>query len=238
MGDFWSSVLEYFKARVKSQVYGIFAFWWIVLHFNYFTALLLVDQQLIYSKTGLLKDEYLYKTYLNLEEPTFWLSLIATIVLTFLTIYLFPKIFFNPSYKIEKKYQYERKRVKFQHDKEVERLRTAVTSQEVKKLDEELKKEKRTETLAERRESGWRQEYERFRKSTLFSSFEEIKESVYERFGYIKVTSEGNIVFSIDPDLLAYAHANDLIKMDTEEQVISLTEKGKYFMKRYQLEVN
>ena len=48
------------------------------------------------------------------------------------------------------------------------------------------------------------------------------------------MTGTGATAFRLDQDLLAYADANELVEYDRDIDKISLTDKGKYFIRRYQ----
>ena len=238
MSDIWASIIEYFKSRAKSQVYGVFGFWWVVLHIGYVTTLLFVDQQLIYQKTHLLKNEYLAQTYLDYTKAESWLRLLAVMVMTFLTLWLFPKIIFNPSYGLEKSNQLKRQKIKIKYEKDLLDAKADAIKREVGTLTAELQKNKLEETVEGSKQKIWGKDYEEFKKSTLYSDFDEIRESIYEHYGSTMIKSNGEVNFSVNSELLAYANSNDLVDFDSEEQTIRLTDKGKYFIKTYQLENN
>lgn len=67
------------------------------------------------------------------------------------------------------------------------------------------------------------------------NKFSEVIDSIYQHQGYIRHYDFGE-EFTISQDILAYAHSNNLIEIDQSKNVITLTQKGKYFVSLFTVE--
>lgn len=235
MNDFLTSLLQYYRSRAKTQIFGVFSLWWIIFHAEYFIVLLFVEQSLVYEKNGLLKNEYLNRIYGPGWDSEHLVRFVLPFVLTYLTIWWLPRWVFIHAYRKEKQNDYERQEIKIEHELRIEKLKTASAVRNVKNLEKRetsLKKEKKIEK--DNPEVVWEQEYQNFKTLNLYQYFDELIESLYTHGGKIKVYLGGSTSFELDRDLLAYADANALITYDRDKDFISLTEKGRYFVKQYQ----
>lgn len=246
MKEIFDSIISHYRTRLNSPVYGIFAFWWIALHWEFFYTLLFVDQNAILDKTGLLKNEYLVREFYSYQYGIFWiefvLKLSLAVVLTGLMIWVLPRWVILPVYsrtqadrtrKLEPQYAYEEKKEEILL--RLERNKAAIKKEEAnqavqaaKVVANEAKIKKNDPTLQ------WSDEYESFKKIPLFSYFREIIESLYEHNGDIDVPHK----FRLDRDILAYADANELVDYHTNEETISIKPKGRYFVSRFQTETD
>lgn len=236
MKDFLDSLAEHFSHRVKSQLYGTFGFWWIVIHWQFFYSLIFLDQNLILKKTGLLKDTYLRRTYFDYSNFFFWVRSVLPFLLTYLTIWWFSRLLLI-AYRKEKNDEYDRNLIKIEVEQKLEKRKATLEEKKIEQLDvttERVQKEQAVESLET---STWNKEYEALKKSNIWPHFDELVDCLYSYKGRVKYVGSGvahRPEFQLDKDMLAYADSNNLVNYDRQDDHISLTDKGKYFVKQYQ----
>ena len=86
---------------------------------------------------------------------------------------------------------------------------------------------------AEAPEVLWESEYKEFTTHPLYRHFSKIIESIYEYHGKTATVTRYSQRFEIPKELLAFAHANELINFSEDNDRISLTVKGKFFVKKF-----
>lgn len=233
MLDLLKSLFEAIKNRVSNPVYGIFAIWTIIFHWRFFVVLFFVSEDKIWLAKSMLKEEYLYRTYSNYGDWTFHFYLLMPFVLTFLTIWVFPQYIFKPAFRRIQKDKTQLKIDKIQEQQRFEIAKTQLTQAEIKNIavvSEKSQKEKKLEQIDPTLK--WEQEYEEFYKSFFYSMFDRIIYSIYDDQGRLS---------GVPKELLAYCHSNgliDIIKQSGMSDRISLTEKGKFFVKNFSNKVN
>lgn len=226
--------------RAKSRIYAIYIFWLLVGFLPVLFVSLFVDQQLLYEKTKLLKNEYIRDEFFNFSTWQGVVYPIAVIIgasiMTRLVIWDFPKLFVNKAYKreIESQFQRDFEQIKIERKLEAEKQLLAEeqldTVEKEKAIASEQEKIEKTET------EKWMEEYSELKKKQrLFNYFSEIPEAIFDYGGRIEYQDQ-NEHFKIDTNLLSYAHASNLVSFDDTRTYISLTEKGKFFLKNYELE--
>lgn len=242
MSGYIDSFFEHWQKRTRTTVYGLFAFWWIALHSELFYTVLFVDQDKILSQKHMLKNEYIWSKYIQHQYLSFWIwqaILFATAcLLTYLMIWWLPRLVINRAYAKEKDNDFDRQEIKIRADKKIEKLKARLEGQKRTTLREaettrqvEKKIEKQTPEVV------WEREYQQLKASNLWSFFDELVESLYRHGGKVTYIGRGfanNPEFQINQDILAYADSNALIDYDRKANTISLTDKGKYFVKQYQ----
>lgn len=241
MREFIDSFAKHIGKRAKSQLYGVFGFWWIIFHWSFFYSLILLDQNLVIKETGLLKDVYLKQTYFNYKTGRFWFDFLMPFVMTYLTVQWLPKLVIW-AYRKEKTDEYDRQVIKVTHDKKVERLITELEERRIKTLDkaeERVEKEQKVENLETQE---WRKEYEALKGTAFYGQFQKIIEAVYKYRGQVKAvwnTQAGYYQFEVPVRILTFAHTNNIIQFDKDSGdggVIQLTDKGKFFVRQYTLD--
>ncbi len=237
MKEFIDSIFNHFSERLKTQVYGIFAFWWLVLHGEFFFTLLFVDEDKIYDKHGLLKNEYLAKYYLNFDDPNFWgrqlLLFALAAALTYLMIWILPKYVLARAFRQEKEHEAQKRRIRVEIEKQDQTLRAELAeaaTQNVRATEKLVKAEKAVNKVDPT--VGWSEEFEQLKSIAVYTYFDQLIKCLYEHGGAVNVPHS----FRLDRDLFAYADTNGLVNFDAKADVISLTDKGRYFVKRYQNE--
>lgn len=228
-----------YMERAKSQIYGIFTFWVIIFHLPVIFTSLFVDQDLIYKETNMLKNEYIRETFFNFNHWETWTweigLVIISLILTYLMIWILPKTIIARAYDRELEDHYAREHKKNKKEKELNKERSVVADKQLQtaeKIESAALKQENAGTIEKQQ---WEKEYEQFEKTHLSQNFDELIDALYSHSGKIKVTDDydRSVIFELDRDLLAYADANGLVNLDNKN-TISLTDKGRYFVKKYQ----
>ena len=226
------SLEEIVKKRLTSPIYGVFLISWIIFHWEFIFTMFFVSEEKIWQTVGLLKNDYLSRTFFDFSDWYFYISWILPFIITWLVIWKFPKWISIPAFK------------KGEEDKTEKRIIEII---EQRKLEEESVKKLKvvTEKAYEQKEIkkldptvGWREEYEQFKKSVFYHKFRFILASIYKHNGRISIIDpySGKIEFEISKDILIYSHTNGLITIDKKSNEIDLTDKGKFFVKLFSLE--
>ncbi|MDB5186278.1 MAG: hypothetical protein JWL85_801 [Candidatus Saccharibacteria bacterium] len=196
-----------------------------------------MSEEKIYEKFGLHKNEYVnqyfFGTY-NLGDRQFYAEFLVPLLLTFCFIWLLPKYIFIHAFIKEREYKQQKLKVLINDDIEIQKHREKLASVSKKTLNAEKQVAKQEQELAEIDPTKlWEEEYQQFIKSGLISSLTDIVDSVYNHSGCTKSYSDENRDWQevdIDKDALAIAHSNGLINISNG--TISLTDKGRYFVKQ------
>lgn len=236
MNELLNSLGEVVKRKASNSLLGTFALFWIACHWSFFVILFFVDEQKILLQTGMLKNEYL-ETVLcsfNFKTIVHWL---APFVLTWLMIWKLPKWVLTPAFKQEESYRLEKQKIRIETDSKIESEKIKFNKQKVENLNviSEVKLKERDIQKIDPT-IRWESEFEEFKSSPFYRNFEQIISSIYSHGGRIRTYDNSNDRWLIIPkETLAYCHSNGLIEFSDqkEESIINLTEKGKYFVKKY-----
>jgi len=149
------------------------------------------------------------------------------------------------TYQLEQESKTARKKIRLNQQREVEIYKADLLNTESIKIEAETKKVEAEKELSQTKQRAakadptilWDEDYERFKKTRFFGSFGYIREAVYEHNGRHELSEyRDGIKFKVGSELLAYADTEELIVINQSSDTISLTTKGKYFVKRYQQE--
>lgn len=245
MNEFFKSFTEWMQKRATTSIIGTYAAFWAAYHWQVLYTTLFVSEEKVYEKFGLLKNEYLDKHFLEFRVDDFdsYWAYILPAILTVIFIWVLPKYVFIPSFKEERKYKLERRKIVIKGDIEMEKERARLAQQNTKVLAAEKKAaeiEKEIEEIDPNKLND--AEYERFMEANDAAEvLDHIKTILYGGFnGRITRYHDGQrwIQPPEEPDAIARAHANDLIELISfdnapNQTAIKLTEKGKYFLKKY-----
>lgn len=225
------SIREALKDRVTSPFYGYFIISWLLVNWNYLYTALFVGGEEILERESLLRDEYLLQEVLpvHYKSWTYWIDfLILPFVITCVVFWFMPfltRIFLR---------QHIRNKIKNEkiRNKELEaeiKSETKVLQAEV----EQAKVEKEAEKISP--ELNWKRDYNMFKSSNLYKSFDRLIDSVYKYNGLISTggwdAGTGNWEFSIPQDLLVYIDINGIVTKKGNK--IELTPKGREFIRLY-----
>lgn len=132
------------------------------------------------------------------------------------------------------------KQVQLDEQKKTLEKELALARAEVKKEQENLSLErerisqhaKKVREEQEERKS-WESDYQKFLKTPFAQDFDTLYRSVYEHHGRVDVwQDETQTRFFVPTDILAFAHVNNIITF-SEDGIISLSDKGNFFLKKY-----
>ncbi len=229
------AILEYARKRAVSTILVSYTVFWAIFHWQGIYVTIFVNQDIIYGKYGLLKNEYVNKYFfrfdwsniLTIHNLEILLGWIIPVVLAYLYIWWIPKLIINPAYKKETVYKEQRRIEKIKSEKRIQ-------DEERKLIEKQTATEEAKIELADKKAeapAGWERDYQDFITNyKAVSSFDELLRIVYNRNSIGQTES----VAKIDPDSLMIVEAFDLIDA-TESNRIRLTDKGKYFARRYKV---
>lgn len=213
------------KERLRSPFYGAFIVSWILWNWKVWYVTFFVDSGLLLQKNKILKTDFIFSLY-NLDSfGSFFYSaahlIILPLISTFLFVFYFPLLtckFYEKSLDNDNK----SKLIKLLKEKEFLEAQEAKLEMEEKILKKE--KEIGVERIksAKPQETIWEEEYLKLKNSRYFNGFESLKISFYEGDRWKS---------NIPTDMLAYYDTHNILTIDGEK--IDITEKGKYFMKKY-----
>lgn len=233
------SVMGVIKDRLVDPVYGTFFVLWGILHWKFLYTMFFVDEKIILSKTGQLKSDYLSSTFFNTEDIYFWVFSILPFMLTYVFIWHLPKWVLAKAYREHLAHKANNEIAKISQEKIIEEKRAELARETVKKekaVEEQKDIEKRIKEIDPT--LGWGEEFEHLKGTRLYQNLDYIVKSIYEHDGFIKkekMNGLGQIytIFEVPNDIIAYSHTNGLLLFTNKHKQIDLTDKGKYFIKRY-----
>lgn len=125
--SFFEAVASYID-KARSRVYGIFLFWIVAIHAPVIFTSLFVDQDIIYKKTGLLKNEYMRNQFFGYTDWWMWLAYVVVVLvlsgtMTWLMIWILPKTLVKIAYQQELDDQYEREFMKIEKEEDLNKKR-------------------------------------------------------------------------------------------------------------------
>lgn len=248
MGEITTAIAEAIRNRATSTTLVTYSFFWMAWHWQGVYAALFTDEGQIYEKLGFLKNEYLNSYFFGWHGWDTVVGLLVPFVLTILFIWPFQKYVLIHAYSVEQKARAERKKVRLQADRQVEIYKADLLVKESRKINAQSKKVAAEAKLSATKKRAaktdptilWDQDYEVFKKSSFYDIFSRIREAVYEHNGntYVSKYNNNGSTFEVGSQLLAYADTEGLIQISQKEGRISLTDKGKHFIKRYQQEIS
>jgi len=229
------SVIDTVNERMNTGVYGIFLLSWTAFHWEFLYSAFFVNEQNIYLTTGLLRNEYLVRSFFDITSLYFWVSWLMPIAITMLVIWKLPEWVLLPAFRQEEKYRVAKINTRLE-------VEMGIVSRETKLIEEKEKKLEAEERVIGKQKVvelanptiGWDDDYERFKKLSFAHKFSKIIESYYKRRAEIVDTDDYNqVVFEIPEDILAYAHSNGIVEIDSNSNKIVMTDKGKYFISKF-----
>jgi hypothetical protein len=240
MSEFFKSLLEAMHRRTATSIIGTYFTFWALFHWQVFYVTLFVSQQIIFTKFGMMKNEYINHYFLGirLDQLSYYFDFLAPVLLTWLYIWKLPDWLFIRSFKVERRHKLDKRIVLIEGETELEKKRLELASQNTKTLVEEKKAVAvEQEIIKIDPTKGLDKEYEQYIKRPYGKgSLIEIKDTVYKHFGFIgdyQNPSNGRFeVNHVNSNYIAMAHTNGLIKFNKDNTQITLTDKGLHFLSR------
>lgn len=218
-----NSILEYINKRASSTFLVSISVFYAILNTKAIYVTLFVDQQLIFNRCGLFKNEYIEKIifpnyFINVGYFAPIITLIIAIALSCVYVWWLPKII-NLAYKKEMDYKYERKKIKLRKEQELidEREKLSNKKLDIAKIDSETTEIENKSN--NRKIEEWNHDYDNMSKSTDFPRLMD--------------------------DLINYAYNNNylLVNISTKDKArldvwglmneSRITEKGRFFLRKY-----
>lgn len=205
---------------------------WKIIYIAFF-----INQDEIYKKFGLLRNEYLsqnfppFSTWIHLRS-----FLIFPFALTLIFFWIFPFVT-NLFYRKSLKNQKALKIIEIQETTQQRKAEKNLIIEEKNLIKEKNEKQKEVKKIEkENPEVIWQQEFNDFTMNPFFDDLGKIKDIVYSNGGKILMFNpRGDDYRMIGSGGLATAHLNGLIvlKNSGEAESLELTEKGKFFIANY-----
>lgn len=230
-------LFEYLNKKASSTLILVFVISWIICHSQGFAAMFFTDQDLIFRKYGMLKNEYLNQYFFgNFCDYDFWIRTLLPFFLTWFYIWVMPKLIINRAYKKQINDRVDREIIKeeaqqrlIKEQKETTKEEIAIKKEQVKLAEENKKLENKTPGKI------WDNEYEDFTKIPDYSDIlSQLQDTIYQHHGSIR-DGYSNIVHMTSKALMI-CDTNNLITISGN--TCSITDKGKHFLKHFSSENN
>lgn len=227
--------IAYLEGRAKTQLYGIFIFWVLVLHGDIIFTSLFTSQELIFAKTKMLKNEYVAAHFFEIHTWHFWIieicKFLAAAGLTYLMIWILPKTLVAAAYDSELDTYYKRKMKKLSKDMSLEKEKQRLSDIKLESVEREEEVVEKQDDLENKELRVWKKEYKET-KASVKNVLPHLARAVYEHDGHIKRYVDHDLNKWVDPQIssntIATAHSNGLAELSDNR--ISLTPKGRYFI--------
>ena len=237
MEGFWDSFSKWFNEKTSSPLYFTYIAFFVAWNWKFFQIIFLEDA----SVFSVPRIEYMDSHFLfSFSIPWAWHWIVVVCVWFVNTLwhilppvaFAFLSIKYLPfahkwAFDIYVENHFERKRVYREANLNYEKDKT----ENLKEVASEKKKQavqKNIIAKSQTNEEVWGREYEEFKKTTFFDQFSHLKTVIYENAGLLRS--------NFSSEMKAYCDTNGIISIKDDKfsnERASLTEKGKYFMKRY-----
>jgi len=233
-------IRDLIESKPRTRLYSIVAFWYVLLHADVLYVALFQNEELIFKQKHMLKGEYLLQDILHFGTSTFWIieisKLVGAVLIGVLAVWVLPKYVTRYAYNRQVSDEYDLKLEKNKYDRLLQDKKVKTIDKQLEIVNKATEVRNKEEDLVKSETEEWNEEYETFKNSSFYIDFGDIIESYFEKYGIIVESDyNGNQLWRIDKDVLAYAVSNNLINFTDNRQRIELTDKGKYFVKKYQL---
>lgn len=226
---FLKTIADYLKEKASSTIVFSYVVFYILCNCRWIFASLFTDQNLIFEKYHLLKNEYIYQYFpeLHPDNPLFWFCNLLPFLLTYLYIWWAPRIIHNPAYKKQLQYKNERRSFKLKEETKLLSLEKNVIKTEASNTDALIELENKKDELKEKNpEQLLDEEYNQFKSNSNWAiALNELCDIVYKNYG--------NITQDAYPELLMLLDVNGLTEPGgLNGELIEITDKGKEFLRR------
>ena len=231
VGEVTNSMKDNLVDKFSSPFWSSFIISWCLWNWKFFYITFLIDSELLFQKNNILKLDYIINSY----QGFFWSIgelIIFPLISCSLIVYQLPKLTIK-FYEKSLDNGNEEKLIRVTKEKAfLDEERNRVETVEI------LKKEENIERMqsAKSQERRWEEEYLMFRASKYYKDFSFIKESIYNYAGRVKWRDDRDIIgqeYKISSDAMAYFDVNGIIEIKPSGENIGLTNKGRYFMKKF-----
>ncbi len=246
MNEVFNGAVEWFKEKTSSPLYFVFTLALIGTHWKYFFTLFFED----HLPSGVTRIEYAGQLLDGILVTIFfeWLNVLLTPIINFLyhsfipaiiaylAVFQLPKIYNiahskNLLFHFKRKLEFDLQANKYEKERVgllKERERAVVAQQET------------TEKIAKAKKSQKETEKTFSKEDTWESEFQELKnenKEEYMNLDYLRKILISPFIDGNERSHVVYAQAIGLMDFEDNRRAV-LTEKGKYFVKRYIEEIN
>lgn len=234
-------LFDFFSGKAKTRVYTTFLGWFLVLHIDILFIAIFTDQAIIYEKTNQLKGEYIwsYVTHLGIWSIGIEIArIVLAAFMTYLMIWIVPSLINKRSYEKELEVEYILRKMKVKKEEELNKKEERVVKKQLENIEAEKQVVVERAILEETPEHAkWDLEFDRFvNLSNGVDTLQQISNTVYAEGGnlyqYKDVNGWSATPTGVAPDNLALADTNGLVNFTDKGKMLTLTDKGKYFLKR------
>jgi hypothetical protein len=214
------SLKDNLRKRMDSSIYGTFIVYWLIFHWNFVYTMFFISEDKIWNSMGLFKNDYLVKTFFNYHTVFFYIYWILPFALTYLTIWVFPKLIVIPAFKRESEDETEKKIFKINQEKKISSAQISLETEktkEIKAVAKKVEEEKKIEKVDPK--ISWDRDYEEFKQSGYSPAFSGFLNQFYSGQKYL---------YEFSPQNISYFDALQLLELDGNE-ITSITAKGKHF---------
>jgi hypothetical protein len=253
MNELSHSIAEAIKFRATTSILGTYFLFWLVLHWQALYTTLFVNEDLILKKFDLLKNEYINQYFIqpHVDSLSFWAGILIPLLMTYLWIWILPRLLFIRAFKREREYKYQKRSEVIRDQIKLKQLEEELAEKNANIADLELEAAKKelsaaqnelntvksalevervfqnTEKLSDNEKS-----YNDFmKKKNATKILNDIKECIYVYNGRLERPSYN---YTLDTDSYVAADTNKLVTKvkTTSYPSIELTELGRYFLSR------
>jgi len=228
-------LFEYLNKKASSTLIFVFVVFWIICHSQGFTTMFFTDQNLIFEKYGMLKNEYLNQYFFgNFHDYEFWIRALLPFLLTAFYIWAMPQLIINRAYKKQINDRVAREIIKAEAQKKLIEKQKETAKEEIAATKEQVKLAKENKKLEnETPEKVWDKEYEEFTKISNYGNIlYQLQDSIYQHQGAIRNYHDDDVYMT--SEVLMVCDTNNLITINGDRCLI--TDKGRYFLRRFSSE--
>ena len=222
-----NGMVQFLKGKASSTTLITLICFYIICNARWIFVSFFASQDLIFEKTGLLKNEYIYQEFneLHTDNIEFWLAnLILPLIFTYLYTIIAPLILYIPCYYFQLKYHTKRREMEIKNEKKLLETENKILKQKAKNTEAKIELQNKESTLKDDTISIEKQEYKEFINSVNgLKALKALKKLIYQ--------DNGDTSY-IDTDLIILLDVNELIEYDGfNRDYAGITEKGKHFIK-------
>ena len=228
-------LFEYLNKKSYSTLIFVFIVFWIICHSQGFATMFFTDQDLIFQKYGMLKNEYLNQFFFgNFCDYDFWIRALLPFFLTAFYIWAMPWLIINRAYKKQVNDRVDREIIKEEAQQKLIKKQKATTKEESALKKEQVKLAEENKKLENKTpEVIWDEEYKEFTKKYDYRDIlSRLRDVIYQHQGFIY----GYNTEYITSESLMACDTNNLITMNMNTKTCSITDKGRYFLRRFSSE--
>ncbi|HET6747466.1 MAG TPA: hypothetical protein VFH06_05160 [Candidatus Saccharimonadales bacterium] len=253
MNELSHSIAEAIKFRATTSILGTYFLFWLVFHWQAFYVTFFVNEDLILTQHHILKNEYINQYFIQPrpDSISFWVCIIVPGILTYLWIWVLPKLLFIKAFKREREYTYEKRSQVVKDQIRLKKLEEELAKKNVNIADLELDATKKELSAAKNELSKVRSElevqrvfhateeltdnekqYREFmKKDNAHKILDDIKECIYKYSGRLDRPSYN---YTLNTDSYVAADTNKLVRRikGTTYPTIELTDLGRYFLSK------